>query len=158
MNMKKTILLLAAAIALAASCSREQIPSVPGEQQFVNKTFNASSGETKTSLTGGNKVLWTSGDMISVFDNVSNKNNPFSSDEVFGNSAVFSGFVADGASEYVAVYPYKYGTTYDAANRKITTTFPIIQKAVKGGFDNGLNLMYAVSDGETLHLRTSALL
>ena len=153
MNMKKTILLLAAAIALAASCSREQIPSVPGEQQLVKKTFNASAGETKTSLTGGNKVLWTSGDMISVFDNVSNKNNPFSSDEVFGNSAVFSGFVADGASEYVAVYPYKYGTTYDAANRKITTTFPIIQKAVKGGFDNGLNLMYAVSDGETLHFK-----
>ena len=144
---------LAVAAALV-SCAKENVPSSPVEPVMVQKTFIAESSEnTKTSLSNGKQVFWTDGDQISVFDNVGKANNPFESSNISGKSALFEGYVADGATEYVAVYPYKYGTTYDAINKKITTTFPIIQKAVRGTFDTDVNLMYAVSEGENLNFK-----
>lgn len=151
--MKKINIFFAAALLLAASCAKEQIPSMSNEPKLVEKTFVADAGMTKTSLAEGNKVVWTAGDKISVFDNVSKKNNPFESSSINGNGACFTGYVAEGATEYVAVYPYRYGTSYDATNKKITTTYPIIQKAVKGSFDNNLNVSVAVSNGETLNFK-----
>lgn len=151
--MKKINIFFAAALLLSASCAKEQIPSVSNEPKLVEKTFVADAGMTKTSLADGKKVVWTAGDKISVFDNASNKNNPFESSSINGNSAYFTGYVAEGAKEYVAVYPYRYGTSYDATNKKITTTYPIIQKAVKGSFDNNLNVSVAVSNGETLQFK-----
>ncbi|MGM9763469.1 MAG: fimbrillin family protein [Candidatus Cryptobacteroides sp.] len=150
--MKKSYLILAAAMVLAVSCAKEQSPSASNEPVLVAKTFTAGGPQTRTSLSG-KQVLWTEGDKISVFDNQSNKNNAFESSNQKGNSALFSGYVTEGATEYVAVYPYKSGTTFDSANMKITTAFPIIQKAVKGGFDTNVNLMYAVSEGETLEFK-----
>ena len=151
--MKKINIFFAAALLLAASCAKEQIPSVSNEPKLVEKTFVADAGMTKTSLAEGNKVVWTAGDKISVFDNVSNANNPFESSSINGNGACFTGYVHEGATEYVAVYPYRFGTSYDATNKKITTTYPIIQKAVKGSFDNNLNVSVAVSNGKTLQFK-----
>ena len=151
--MKKINIFFAAALLLAASCAKEQIPSTSNEPKLVEKTFVADAAMTKTSLVGGSKVVWTEGDKISVFDNKSNANNPFESSSINGNGACFTGYVAEGATEYVAVYPYRYGTSYDATNKKITTTYPIIQKAVKGSFDNNLNVSVAVSNGETLQFK-----
>lgn len=151
--MKKINIFFAAALLLAASCAKEQIPSTSNEPKLVEKTFVADAGMTKTSLADGKKVVWTAGDKISVFDNASNKNNPFESSSINGNGACFTGYVAEGATEYVAVYPYRFGTSYDATNKKITTTYPIIQKAVKGSFDNNLNVSVAVSNGETLQFK-----
>ena len=108
--MKKINIFFAAALLLAASCAKEQIPSVSNEPKLVEKTFVADAGMTKTSLADGKKVVWTAGDKISVFDNASNKNNPFESSSINGNGACFTGYVAEGATEYVAVYPYRYGT------------------------------------------------
>ena len=73
--MKKIHYIIAAAfLMLAASCAKEQMPSVEGnEPQLVKKTFTADFAvETKTSLVDGKKVYWTEGDQISVFDNVNN--------------------------------------------------------------------------------------
>ena len=151
--MKRIDIVFAAALLLAASCAKEQIPSTSNEPKLVEKTFVADAGMTKTSLAEGNKVVWTAGDKISVFDNVSKKNNPFESSIINGNGACFTGYVAAEATEYVAVYPYRYGTSYDATNKKITTTYPIIQKAVKGSFDNNLNVSVAVSKGENLQFK-----
>lgn len=151
--MKRINIFFAAALLLAASCAKEQIPSTSNEPKLVEKTFVADAGMTKTSLADGKKVVWTAEDKISVFDNASNKNNPFESSSINGNGACFTGYVAEGATEYVAVYPYRYGTSYDATNKKITTTYPIIQKAVKGSFDNNLNVSVAVSNGETLQFK-----
>lgn len=151
--MKKINIFFAAALLLAASCAKEQIPSVSNEPKLVEKIFVADAGMTKTSLAEGNKVVWTAGDKISVFDDVSNKNNPFESSSINGNGAYFTGYVADGATEYVAVYPYRYGTSYDATKKKIIIDLPIRQKATKGTFDNNLNISVAVSDGETLNFK-----
>lgn len=151
--MKRIDIVFAASLLLAASCAKEQIPSTSNEPKLVEKTFVADASMTKTSLAEGKKVVWTAGDKISVFDNVSNANNPFESSSINGNGACFTGYVADKATEYVAVYPYRYGTSYDAANKKITTTYPIIQKAVKGSFDNNLNVSVAVSKGENLQFK-----
>ena len=151
--MKRIDIVFAAALLLAASCAKEQIPSTSNEPKLVEKTFVADAAMTKTSLVGGSKVVWTAGDKISVFDDVSKTNNPFESSSINGNGACFTGYVAEGATEYVAVYPYRYGTSYDATNKKITTTYPIIQKAVKGSFDNNLNVSVAVSKGENLQFK-----
>lgn len=151
--MKKINIFFAAALLLAASCAKEQIPSTSSEPKLVEKTFVADAGMTKTSLAEGKKVVWTAGDKISVFDNVFNANNPFESSNINGNGACFTGYVAEGATEYVAVYPYRYGTSYDATNRKITIDLPVRQKATKGTFDNNLNISVAVSDGETLNFK-----
>lgn len=152
--MKKSYIFIAAAMAMvAASCAKEQIPAGQNEPVLVSKTFSADLNLTKTSLVEGRKVYWTEGDKISVFDNVSNANNPFESSNIAGGSALFSGYAADGATEYVAVYPYKYGTSYNASTKTITATFPIIQKAVKGSFDTNLNLMYAVSEGDVFNFK-----
>ncbi|MGM9734806.1 MAG: DUF4979 domain-containing protein [Candidatus Cryptobacteroides sp.] len=148
--MKKSYMFIAATVVLAASCAKEQVPAVSSEPVFVAKTFSAEMTATKTSLDGA-QVFWTEGDKISVFDNVANANNPFESSDIDGNGAFFTGYVADGATEYVAVYPYKYGTSYDAANRKITIEIPVRQKAVKGSFDNNLNVSLAVSEGDVLN-------
>ncbi|MGM9786989.1 MAG: DUF4979 domain-containing protein [Candidatus Cryptobacteroides sp.] len=150
--MKKSYMFIAATVVLAASCAKEQIPSVSNDPVLVEKTFTADMTVTKTSLSD-HMVLWTEGDRISVFDNVANANNPFESSNISGGSAFFSGYVADGATEYVAVYPYKYGTTYDAANKKITIDIPVSQKAVKGSFDNNLNVSLAVSEGDMLNFK-----
>ena len=151
--MKKINIFFAAALLLAASCAKEQIPSVSNEPKLVEKTFVADAGMTKTSLADGNKVVWTAGDKISVFDDVSNKNNPFESSSINGNGAYFTGYVAEKATKYVAVYPYRYGTSYDATKKKITIDLPIRQKATKGTFDNNLNISVAVSEGETLNFK-----
>lgn len=149
--MKRINIFFAAALLLAASCAKEQIPSTSNEPKLVEKTFVADAGMTKTSLADGKKVVWTAGDKISVFDNASNKNNPFESSSINGNGAYFTGYVAEGAKEYVAVYPYRYGTSYDATKKKITIDLPIRQKATKGTFDNNLNISVAVSDGDILN-------
>lgn len=147
--------MFAASLLLAASCAKEQQPVVNGnEEKMVEKTFTADLTDvTKTSLVDGKKVYWTEGDKISVFDNVNNKNNAFASANLDGTLADFTGYIADGATEYVAVYPYQFGASYDAANRKITTNIPCMQKAVNGSFDSNLNIAVAVSDGAHLSFK-----
>lgn len=147
--------MFAASLLLAASCAKEQQPVVNGnEEKMVEKTFTADLTDvTKTSLVDGKKVYWTEGDKISVFDNVNNKNNAFASANLDGTLADFTGYTADGATEYVAVYPYQFGASYDAANRKITTNIPCMQKAVNGSFDSNLNIAVAVSDGAHLSFK-----
>lgn len=151
--MKKNYLFIAAAMVLAASCAKEHLPSVSTEPVMVSKTFTADMVATKTSLNEGRHVFWTAGDRISVFDNAGNKNNAFESSNLNGNTALFSGYVSEGASEYIAIYPYKYGTSYNASDRQITIDIPVSQKAVKGSFDNNLNVCIAVSQGETLNFK-----
>lgn len=149
--MKKIYYIIAAAsVMLAASCAKEQVPSVEGnEVQLVKKTFTADFAvETKTSLVDGKEVHWTKDDQISVFDNVNNKNYVFKSSNLKEAAADFTGYIVDGATEYVAVFPYKYGHTYASATRTVTAAFPQIQKAVKGGFDTDVNLAVAISNGE----------
>lgn len=157
--MKKIYFAVAAFAMLAASCTKEFTPSVEnGGQNLVKKTFTANTVDTRTSLDNRN-VLWTEGDCISVFDNVNNKNNSFASSNLDGTYADFTGYIAEGATEYVALYPYKFGSSYDPTNRKITTNIPSSQKAVNGSFDNNLNIAVAVSkDGYLSFKNISALL
>lgn len=153
--------IFAASALLAVSCAKEQVPAVENtnEPKMVQKTFTADLGtETKTSLhTDGKSVYWTAADKISVFDNVNNTNNSFESSNINGSGADFTGYTAEGATEYVAVYPYKFGTTYK--ENVITTAVPLQQKAVKGSFDNNLNIAVAKSaDGEHLSFKNACAL
>ncbi len=154
--MKKIYYIIAAAsMMMAASCAKEQMPSAEGnEPQLVKKTFTADfAGETKTSLVDGKKVHWTAGDQISVFDNVNNKNYVFESSNLNGAAADFTGYTVDGATEYVALYPYKFGASYNSTSRVVSANIPASQKAVKGGFDNNMNIALAVSDGSHLSFK-----
>lgn len=133
-----------ATLVFAVSCAKEEVP-VSQDVTLVKKTFTADFVETRTSLVDGKKVHWTDGDKISVFDNVNKTNGVFEEISINGAAASFSGYTADGATEYVAVYPYKFGSSYDASNKKITVNIPCQQKAVKGSFDNNLNIAVATS-------------
>lgn len=143
--MKRIYIFYVAALVLAVSCAKEVVPASQ-ESALVKKTFTADFVETKSSLVDGKKVHWTEGDKISVFDNMNNTNNVFESSNLSGAAADFTGYTVDGATEYVALYPYKFGASYDAANSKITVELPARQKAVKGSFDNNLNIAVAVSE------------
>lgn len=153
--MKRILFIMSAVVlVLAASCAKEQTPAVYAESDLVQKTFTADLGtDTKTALVDGKNVHWTSGDQISVFDNVNNKNNVFVSSNINGAAADFTGYTVDGATEYVALYPYKFGASYDATKRVVTANIPASQKAVKGSFDNNMNIALAVSDGSHLSFK-----
>ena len=147
-------IMLAAAVAVLASCAKEQSPSVESiSPVMVQKTFSADLAATKTSLEDGKYVYWTEGDKISIFDNLSVTNNVFAASNINGAGAEFTGYVAEGATQYVAVFPYKFGHTYVSSTNTVTATFPQIQKAVTNGFDKDVNLSVAVSDGEKLMFR-----
>lgn len=149
--MKKiSYIICAAAAILAVSCAKDAQPVVENnEAGLVLKTFTADSGvETKTILVDGKKVHWTEGDQVSVFDDVQGVNGAFAVENIDGANAGFTGYTYENATEYVAVYPYRYGHTYAKDTKTLTVSFPQVQKAKAGSFDTDLNLAVAVSDGD----------
>lgn len=134
------------------SCSKEQ-PLSNDDQKQVKVIFSADAeGATKTSLIDGKLVHWSEGDAISVFDNVSYSNKSFEATNIEEHKADFEGYVGETATEYVAIYPYNSGTKYASNYSQYEMKLPYHQKAVKGGFDNNLNIMVARTTKEEMHL------
>ena len=156
--------IFAASVLIAASCSKEVSPLADSNDNKVLKTFTADLeiADTKTSLVDGKKVHWTEGDKISVFDNVTNvpnnatndqikyKNREFISANIQGAVADFTGYVTEGATEYVAVYPYMAGTQ---CNGEIRVHLDETQKFVAGGFDTNTNVMVAKTADDHLSFK-----
>lgn len=108
MNMKKTVIFFAiSAIAvLTASCSREiAAPEVAVQDGLVQMSFHADKAAlTKTALDGLN-LVWSADDEIAVFDGTDLRRFTLVSGEGT-SSAVFTGSVASGVTEFTAVSPY----------------------------------------------------
>ena len=142
--------MMAAAVLLAASCAeaeeeknvREDQP--PGEE-LVQKTFKCSSEATKSTLGEENKVLFSNGEKILVFDEY--YTNEF---EVkgSGNQVEITGNVQSGTDKFLALTPYSHDFYFDYDedfNYIAGMTLPQSQAASKGTFADGINIAAAVS-------------
>lgn len=158
--MRRLGIILASVLLIVASCTKENYPSQGGESAKLSKvTFSSSMAEvqTKTQLVDGEKVHWLENDRISVFDNISNANGEFVVGEPDGAKADFTGYTSEEASTYYALYPYNASnkmtvkTTDEVTTTTLETILPYYQKAVKGGFDDDLNIMVATTTREEAH-------
>ena len=134
-----------AALALAlglTSCQNELAEFTPsgGERITLSVTQDDAAG-TRTYLNDDKKVVWSTGDALSLFD-TKNINQPFELTKGAGNTTgEFGGTVsADSRVEYYAVYPYSEG--YTISSGTVTgVTLPAEQTAVANGFDKSAAIM-----------------
>lgn len=159
--MKKIFYIISAAsMVLAAACAKEEAPVVNDSTAgLVEMTFKAETDvASKTTLhTDGKSVHWTEGDKISVFAInegavVSHTSFMATIDAENPTKADFTGATDAEAADFVALYPYDRNASVsftDGVATTVRTTIPYIQKAVKGGFDNELNIMLATTDKAT---------
>lgn len=111
-------------------------------------TFSATiQSETRTMLTESNGVSWLPGDQIAV--NAANE--PFTADiEEPSDFTLFTGSAYQ-AANYYAVYPYSLFRVFDDSMAIIE--MPHIQKAVKGGFADDLNISVARASSDEMSFR-----
>lgn len=148
--MKRFYAYLVAAFALTAvSCStdatEEVTPAEPVQTGTVEMTFSASNDETRTLLDYDNRqTLWTDGDTISILDDQGG-NNEFTIKEHDGVSAIFTGKVNEGATKFVAVYPYNAAYSWDGTTIS-GVEIPAAQTCTAGSFPEESNITVAVAD------------
>ena len=142
---------------VAMSCAKEVLPETNPEENtelnLVPMEFTTSL-ETKAGIVDGEKTVeWMAGDQICVFDNLGG-------DSVFetavaGKSSVFSGNVAEGATEFYALYPYRSGAEIDADAKIVTSKLFSRQTAVPGSYaiGDGGAVMAAKTTGNTLSFK-----
>jgi len=149
----KTIKILTVAFAAIAivSCSKDIAPIEKGiNNEASHVQFTALANETRTSLTSDDDVIWTTGDLISVFSGTTNNQFSLTSINPDG-SGVFEGELVE-ADTYYAVYPYSEETTISSTG-VITASIPSVQKPVAEGFANGTNLSVAVTQSTSFMLK-----
>ena len=157
--MKRIDIILASMLLIAASCAKENLSQHRNESvklSQVSFTTSLQEVQRKTQL-DGKKVLWLEDDKISIFDNSYRTNAEFCVEAINGTEASFSGYTNE-ASTYFAIYPYSASNKMtvkvdgETTTTIIETTLPYYQKAVKGGFDDDLNIMVARTTKEDAHL------
>ena len=111
---------------------------------------------TKAALGSEGKILWESGDAISIFDgNKANYKYSLGSESNGKSTGTFSGTGAV-TGPYVAVYPYTAGATLSDDRKSVSNiVLPDEQEAVAGGFDPKAALMIAKSETTTLQFKNA---
>lgn len=143
--MKKIYILLCALAALAAASCTEKEEFVP-TGELVTREF--STLLTKTTLANAEGVVhWEDGDAINILYG-STGNQQFKIQSHDEASAVFSGKVDSGASEFYAVYPYNGENSL--AGSTLTATVPASQTLRAGSFQSGAAVAVAYTTGNTL--------
>lgn len=140
--MKTIRLIIAAAVCAAAiSCQKDDITE---SQAKADKEQAVISTEvmTKTSL-NGSEILWTSDDVIAVFDNTGAKNE-FTLTQTDGSSADFAGNVTAGTTQIYAVYPYELAKSADGS--VLNVTLPADQTPKAGSFAEEHNISVAKAE------------
>lgn len=161
--MKKTIIIMASAAALAVGCHKSE---VIGEEKMT-EVFDASveTYDTKTSMTPERNIIWSAGDRIAIFqgstsadeyvlDNSSAGKSNGRFELAQDNSTDNGDYSApSGKPRNIAVYPFSEDLTISAIqNGSVTDRFeiggislPQTQEYVAGGFGNGTYPMVAVT-------------
>ncbi|MBQ8116282.1 MAG: hypothetical protein IJ145_09220 [Prevotella sp.] len=124
------------------SCQNELAELTPsgGERITLSVTQDDASG-TRTYLNDDKKVVWSTGDALSLFD-TKNINQPFELTKGAGSTTgEFGGTVSLGSrKEYCAVYPYC--ADYTISSGTVTgVILPAEQTAVADGFDKSAAIM-----------------
>lgn len=141
--MRKDIFRIAAAVLsfAAVSCTNDIIDSnaeVNQEGNLVPMILN-SGPSVRTSLSGSS-VNWTADDVVAVYDR-NNQANRFAASSVDGSNAVFEGMVAEGTTDFYAVYPYDKAVK--ATDSEIIVTLPSDQTPAAGTFAEEHNISIA---------------
>lgn len=133
-----------------------------GNQVTMTFTANAPApaAGTRTSLQPGDEqgshaVYWTPDDVIGVYSctsegySLEEPGNPFTTDlSAAAPTATFTGEAAEGAMQYIAVYPRDMfvACMWSSESTILGFTLPPVQQAVEGGFATGLNPSWAMTD------------
>lgn len=143
--MKKSIIAIAALLAIAAACTKEEAQISNTEFNGNAPVFKASVG-TKAELSG-TKVNWVAGDHLAVWNGSAKAD----------YSTTGSGATADftttddtftSAANYVALYPYDGSASFTSGS--ITTVLPAAQTATAAGFDPAAHIAVASSTTTSL--------
>lgn len=150
MIMKTRNILYLSLAFLAMSCAKEITPEteVSADVKYVDVEFTAGI-ETKTTLADGNKVIWTAGDKVSVFDNsatAETHNNEFAAAASEATSVIY-GSVPEDATEFYAMYPYRQVATIEGAVISNCYLNPL-QAAKAGSFNNNQAPMIGKADAQ----------
>ena len=162
--MKKT-LFTAAALILAAACTRELPESPKNNENLVKFTIGNASGPvmndadkasgSKTVLanTDGSVVNWTEGDNAILFDNSGSCPGHLFTGSVLSDKTLInlSGELDEGSTAYWLLYPYNSGASMSEG--VITTTLSASQTAVAGSFADktAISLAYGTrTPGQTV--------
>ena len=182
--MKSKLILAALSAVCLVACTEKMDEETPGEDNGVEapkayaKTFSAvfSDGDnsTKTILSADNKVLFQSGDAISVFDvsvgedtySSTAKNVKFDMDgePASDGSASFTGSLENEMDSYMTVYPYQESSHLEVKflngqpiKYEVYADIPAIQAATPGSFDPAANVSVAKSqkteNGDALYFK-----
>ncbi|MBQ8059698.1 MAG: hypothetical protein IJ199_07750 [Prevotella sp.] len=134
-----------AALTLAlglTSCQNELAELTPsGGERITLSVTQDDAAATRTYLNDDKKVVWSTGDALSLFD-TKNINQVFELTKGAGSTtADFGGTVSvDSRKEYYAVYPY--GADYTISSGTVTgVILPAEQTAVVNGFDKSAAIM-----------------
>ena len=98
------------------------------------------------------KFAWKAGDEIAIYDNLSSTPNLFTA-TADGTTVAFSGSVTDGATKFVAIYPYSAAESADAETGACVASFPREQTAVAGSFDPEALVATAYAEATDVNLR-----
>ncbi len=157
--MKKISILIMAAATVFASCAKEEFET-PGK--MVDVIINVSTGADTKVAFDGQKLVWNTGDQITVIDTKNNANTFTYIGEDGAASGAFKGQITDTYKAESVVYPVISGFKYsksrksyfdteakelfngDAPSEKVPmyegNVLPTIQYAVKGTFGKGYNV------------------
>lgn len=149
----KRILAALTLITVFAACSKEQSVSVVSADDGNGSLVFTAGFDTKTSVSPGGStysISWISGDLVSLFDGVSN--NAFTAQST-GSSTTLKGKAAN-AGTYYALYPYSAGASLSGT--VISTSIPSSVKASADGSTGFANLSVAKTSGTNLIFTTVA--
>lgn len=158
MNMRTVYYLLAGLLLL--SCSRAELlnpeeegagsaakPQAPAGCEW--REFTVSLDEAARTSLNGVQVRWNTGDEIALWDNVEpSAVRRFTVVSGGSTTAVISGYTGQGATSFVAAYPYAGVKGRDGDN--ILLQLPALQRAVADGADASALLSVASGNGTTL--------
>ena len=155
----KTLPLVLILMSIYSCTSDDEIVQDLNDNSSVVTTFTCTQENdgtaTKAALGLEGKILWESGDAISIFDNSKENNNySLASESVGKTTGTFSGTGAV-TGPYVAVYPYTEGATLNNDGTVSNIVLPDEQEAVAGGFDPKAALMIAKSETTTLTFKNA---
>ena len=156
----KTLPLVLIVMSIYSCTSDDETVQDVNDNSSVVTTFTCTQENdgttTKAALGSEGKILWESGDAISIFDgNKANYKYSLGSESNGKSTGTFSGTGAV-TGPYVAVYPYTAGATLSDDRKSVSNiVLPDEQEAVAGGFDPKAALMIAKSNTTTLQFKNA---
>lgn len=162
--MKKYTIIMCASAALLASCAKEFNPESVTDKQVTVTAFTDAKSKVQISDNegGGKKLLWESGDAISLFFNSGqNGGNKFTTEEA-GAVASFTGTISaisgslepiGGKSYFWGLYPYNSAASCDGT--AVTTTLRHNQVSPIGQVQEHLLVNVGRSENLSIYFRNT---